>query len=226
MHWRARRPAARRASPSLIRYRRGTTFSLPVPPHLGGSLDRALIPGLFIALVVTTIATAQETGSLDVGSRVRVTHHCGSRAVSATLARHTCMKHTGTLVGLRATSLVVSLDTADSLEVALATTTRLEVSHAKASSGRFRGGLLGIVIGAPLGWGMGLLVELIACGTACGGDFADRGVWVGAGAGLVLGALLGGIAHDRWIQVPLERLRLRRLRGTPVGFGAGLAVPL
>ncbi len=163
---------------------------------------------LVVVLAVTPLTTvrAQDSLPVTVGDTVRIT--------APTLE---LKKYDGTLQGIRGGMLTV-----DTLQLAVALVTRLDVYRGRKSN-----------------WGKGALIG----GTFLGLAFGGLGWWFCvdecepraalAAAGLVLGfaggALIGGvigalIKSDRWEEVPLDQLRVSFMPQRDGRFAFGLSV--
>jgi hypothetical protein len=117
---------------------------------------------------------------------------------------------------------------ADTLHIAIARITRLDVSRGWTSHTR-----AGIRYGVVLGALTGAAVAITKCeGGSCKPETLDLtpaaavlGAALGAGAGAIVGGLLGAASSgDRWEQVPpsLWRVGLLRVGGGRLAFGASL----
>ena len=121
--------------------------------------------------------------------------------------------------------------------MAPASITRLEWSKGSKAFGVGRGAIVGAVIGVPLGVVIGLATyeecvvqEVNFIFTNC--TFALRqeeaavgGAILGGVRGALLGAILGGtIKTERWVRVPLDRLRVGIAPQRDGGFALGLSV--
>ena len=134
-------------------------------------------------------------------------------------------RYDGTIVGLPTDTIVV-----DTLRVALASVTRLDMHWGKKSN--WDKGLLygGLGVGAA-GLGLGIL-WWAECGDS-GGAVCPAEGWhalalapIGFVAGGIVGAGVGALIRtDRWEEVPLDRLRVSIVpqRGGRLGFGVSIA---
>ena len=151
-------------------------------------------------LGTSTEAAAQDTPPIAVGERVRVSTASGATYVG--------------LVGMVTSAVIEVQDEEGSRSsVPLSTVRRLEVSRGQksnASAGAFIGFVTGAITGALIGGSLGddppLLSEAFFFSA---GEKAGIGFLLGAGGGAIIGALIGEAVHsDRWVEVPLERLRV------------------
>ena len=138
-----------------------------------------------------------------------------------------------TFVAVRADSLVVRLDP-NTWSVPIAAVTKLEVSRGRNSFGAGRGALIGVLVGGVAGWIVGYAgyEECVPSGGLfdCAGVFSPEvaafgGAMVlgtlGAGIGAVTGAL---VKTHRWVEVPLDRLRVSLAPQRDGRFAFGLSV--
>ncbi len=164
---------------------------------------------------------AGATAQVGPGERVRVTF-CTPDLSCAGSSRISV----GTLLAWKADSLVVESD-GDTLAVPLDMVTGLDVSLGQKSRT-----LKGAGIGALVGAAAGLATAAIACAIA--GDCYDDGLTglvyaylggLGAVAGALTGAIIGSTMEvDRWVDVPLDRLRVSFGPQRDGRFGLGLSV--
>jgi len=139
-----------------------------------------------------------------VGSQV-VGPRSGDR-IRITAARKALHNRTARVLRVRGDSLILQVAPAETLAVALAGVTRLDVS-----TGRSRNALRGAGIGALIGVASGAVM-----GYASGDDdrgwyslsAADKAVVYGAALGVpgvVIGLVVGSLTlSDRWISIPLR----------------------
>ena len=152
-------------------------------------------------LVVTPVATvaAQDSPPIKPGDRVRVqvcTPVCEPRV-------------TGSVLELRSDALVVNPErSADTLQVALALLGVVEVSRGQKSHA-LAGLGIGFLGGAAVGAVGGALVDCQSSVDLGEGFCVIALAGVSAGAGLVLGGMIGlGWKTERWKEVPLDQLRV------------------
>lgn len=155
------------------------------------------------ALVVATSSPlAAQEAPVDPGARVRVT--APDLGID---------KYTGVLEGVVGDTLAV-----DTLRLALASVTRLEV-HRGRKSNVGKGALIGLAGGAAAG--VGFSVWFTNAGEFDFDKVALVFVPIFSAAGTGIGALLGAASKvDRWEEVPLDRIRVSV---TPLGNG-GLTI--
>ena len=153
-------------------------------------------------LGTSTEAAAQDTPPIAVGERVRVSTASGATYVG--------------LVGMVTSAVIEVQDEEGSRSsVPLSTVRRLEVSRGQksnASAGAFIGFVTGAITGALIGGSLGDDPPFF------GGDepfpfSAEKkafiGFLLGGAGGAIIGKLIGEAVHsDRWVEVPLERLRV------------------
>ena len=168
---------------------------------------------VIVALLLAPLAAvAQTLPPVQVGSRVRIWHHCAPA----------CQRITGTVVRLTSDSILLDADNQFS-PTAIA---RGSVSTFEVANGRESRALVGAGAGFLIGSTMGLLVGA-AADPPDENEFLDFG---GGPAGLVVGALLGtvfgaaigaGAGPERWVAVGGEQasmgLGLARRGGVAVG---------
>ncbi len=160
---------------------------------------------IVVALVVAPLpAVAQTPRPVQLGSRVRIWHHCAP----------ICQRITGTVVRLSSDSILLNADNQFS-PTAIA---RGSVSTFEVANGRKSRALMGAGAGFLIGSTVGLLI-----GTAV--DPPDQRAFLdfgGGPAGFVVGALLGTVfgaaigavvGPERWVAVG----------GDQVNIGLGLA---
>ncbi len=156
---------------------------------------------LALVLASPSVAVAAQQTPVTPGARVRIS--------APSVAENPLL---GTVVALPADTLIVDAPGyADPLALPLASVARLEVSQGQESRT-----LKGAGIGSLIGAGAGLASAAIACaitGDCDSGDpytglvYLSLGV-LGAAAGALTGAIIGSTKEvDRWVDVPLERVR-------------------
>jgi hypothetical protein len=152
---------------------------------------RALTLLTVLALAFFTDAIAQEQ-PLQPGQRVRVT--------APTLDMD---RHEETFQQLRGDTLVVI-----STRCPLSDVARLEEYRGRKLWGWWKGGLIGLAVGAGAGLAVGASSDCTSWDQSeewCTGV----GAGIGAGAGLLVGTAVGfAIKTDRWEDVPLDRVRV------------------
>jgi hypothetical protein len=181
---------------------------------------RAVMIALGLTMAGAVPAAAQDAAALGPGVRVRL----------AVTSSRDLLK--GTVQALDPDVLAVISDDHQLVKVPRASITRLETGWGRKGNAR-----KGLIIGGLIGVGGGLLV----CGTddddffegfrydSTNLDTCDGGEWValpllvGAAYGGV-GALIGHfIKSDRWVEVPLARVRMSL---GPARHGLGLSLSL
>jgi hypothetical protein len=116
-------------------------------------------------------------------------------------------KGVGTVAALEANRLVVNAEErADRLAVPLADVTKLEVHRGKKPN---------VVAGALIGGGVGAALGIALAAGCDGPDICESGgayviaVPAAAALGAGLGALIGWLIKvDRWVEVPVEQIRV------------------
>ncbi len=170
-----------------------------MPQHCSASRLAALVTLLLITRVTGLVA--QHT-LVTPGARVRVS--------APTVAERPLL---GTVVALEVETLIVDAQHyAHPLTLPLASLAWLEVSRGQKSR-TVRGAGIGFLVGGAAG----LATAAIVCAIAgdCDPDssytglvYASLGV-LGAGVGALTGAIIGStIKVDRWLDVPLDRIRI------------------
>lgn len=153
-------------------------------------------------------AVAQE---LSPGDRVRVQYR-QARAVmvGSTVKQDSINEEIVGIVGeLRADSLRVTPDgSADNTSIPLATVSKIEVSR-----GTHDRTLTGMAIGTGIGFGAGFLTGVAMCsGDNCEVTGGEAGLVIGAigaGAGLLIGTVIGALSSgDDWQSVSVGSLRV------------------
>ena len=161
---------------------------------------------LVALLTITPLASA--TAQVRPGARVRVTHPWG--------------KSVGTFLAWKADSLVMESN-GNAFALALDSVTALEVSvgqRSQAGVGAGVGGVIGFVIGA-VGGATGCADDVIVTSEQC----AIAGGLVFGVGGALLGAVVGATTKtDRWVAVPLDRLRVSFAPQRDGRLGLGLSV--
>jgi hypothetical protein len=179
---------------------------------------RAASTALCLGLLAATVpAAAQDPQPLGPGVRVRI-------SVAASKER---LK--GTVQALEPSVLAVISDDHQLVRVPRSTITRLETGWGR--RGNARKGLL-------IGGAVGVTGGLLACGLSDDdwpfededfGEACDGGDWVAVP--LLAGAVYGGIGAlighfiktDRWVEVPLDRVKVS-LGPAPAGLGLALSI--
>ncbi len=180
-------------------------------------MRHATILVAILAFVPLASATAQvQQPPVERGARVRVTtsppNPCpawNTRCTRDRLPRH----YVGTFVAWKADTLVVETK-GHILALPPDSVTKLEVSQGQKRNTR-EGVLIGLLVGGVVGAVIGYAsYEECVAGRDCLGDLG-LGVNVAAGGvigvlgGLVAGAFIGlAVETDRWVDVPLDRLRV------------------
>ncbi len=160
---------------------------------------RAINTALLISSSGCAVAT-QAIPTLTPGARVRAWNSPPAD-----------QKVVGTLLEIRSDTLLLQEDGwADTTPILRTAVTRLDISvgHMRHTGrGAARGFLFGGAVGALAGVIIGSSFE---CGTGdCGKEGAIAFGAIGAGTGLLIGALVGAITtSDRWQEVPVDRLRV------------------
>ncbi len=125
-------------------------------------------------------------------------------------------KHTGQLKAMGADTLTV-----DTLRVAVASVTRLEVQRGRKSWGAGKGALVGLGAAVPF---LVVAVAIPDCGSNAG-CFDD---WFAMGAVILfpaIGAITGALVKtDRWEELPLDQLRVSFVPQRDGRFAFGLSV--
>lgn len=168
------------------------------------------LPAAVLAAAVAA-ANAAPSGWPATGEKVRVT----------TLTGRSLEK--GVVVHTDAEFLTVSLGSGQSpVRIPLASIERLEVARGRRTAAK-EGALWGVVVGAVLGGlavagiGEALCENATNCGASAEGYLVGVGIFGAAGAGV--GALTGlAIKKDRWVRVPVDRVRVE-IRPVPAGAG-------
>jgi hypothetical protein len=133
---------------------------------------------------------------------------------------------TGRVLTIRSDSLLLQVAPAETLAVALAGVTRLEVS-----TGRRRYALRGAGLGSLIGGASGAVIGYASgddrgwCCFSAGGKAVIYGVGLGV-TGLVIGTVVGALhVSDRWTSVPLgSAVATPRLQVGRRGTGIAVAV--
>ena len=194
-------------------------------------MRHATILVAILAFVPLASATAQvQRPPIEPGTRVRISHECGTRTLYGGATRIDCRTDKGTIAALTADSVVLRIgEPATQLAVSLASVNRLEVVRGRKSNvgtGAGIGLVVGMVAGAVFGY-----ASFEECVSFCIGPDIDRGENAVLGAaifglgGTVFGALIGASSKtERWEEVPLDRLRvsLGPQRDGRFGFGASV----
>ena len=174
---------------------------------------------VILPLITPVTGLAAQQTLVTPGARVRIS--------APTVAESPLL---GTVVALPADTLIVdALDYADPLALPLASLARLEVSQGQES--RTLNTLKGAGFGSLIGVGAGLATVGILC---INGDCADD-PYVGlafvvyGATGLAVGALTGAIIGsikgvDRWVDVPLDRLRVSLTPSEHLGLTVSVRV--
>ena len=168
-------------------------------------------PITFLVAVVAVACGGRPAPVLtpEAGERVRVT--------APDLDVH---RHTGLLVAVQRDSLTV-----DTLTVARASITRLEVQRGRKTNAR-KGAWIGALSLGLAGVGLGIA----GCADYdCDGDEWSAVIGVLGGVGALGGGLIGLgvgalIKTERWEEVPLDRLRVSFAPQRDGRFGLGLSV--
>ena len=166
---------------------------------------RIFLPAVLLVLPLASAVAQQQPPPLEPGQRVRVT-------------APDINKYDGTLQAMRGDTLTV-----DTLRIAVASVTRLDVYRGQKSNL-----LLGMGIGFAAGAGLGaLLGAAVDCEDY---GFSDQSSCVGlaAAGGAVVGLLVGTTAGlliktDRWEEVPLDQIRVSFMPQRD-GFALGISV--
>ena len=171
-----------------------------------------------IAPIVPSVAVAQ-VALPTIGARVRVT----APALDVYLIA-------GTVVGATADTLsIAAVRRAPRLRIPVDKVSRLELSAGKNRvAGLARGAGWGLAVGALFGLGIAALTA-DSCGSEgpCGFEFVVFPVG-GAGAGLIVGGIIG-VAHspDTWEEVPLRLpMNGHGMGGTAPTTRVGLSISL
>ncbi len=166
----------------------------------------SIIPLAVLAVAPLTRVTAQEPPPVKVGARVRVT------ALSLGLNNHT-----GRLTAVDRDALTV-----DTLRIAVASVTRLDVHRGRKLS--VSGGILGFLGGAVVGGAVAYVAFQDDQGAPTCTNETSCPLVIGAVAvgGAAIGALVG--RTDRWEEVPLDQLRVSVAPQRDGRFGLGLSV--
>ncbi len=165
----------------------------------------------FVLLMPGSMALAQQTPDLAVGTRVRVTAPGAGRQQLA-----------GNIVAVDEKALTV-IDDGRPVRVPHELITKLDVSW-----GRKRHVWQGLLVGAAAGGLIGAVLPLCTqdmsgyetCSTR--GELITGGVIGFGGVGAMLGAL---VKSDKWVETPLDGVRIG-LRSGPSGRGVGVALRL
>ncbi len=161
----------------------------------------SFIPLAVLAFTPLTGATAQEQPPpLEPGVRVRVSFDGERRS--------------GTVVALESDTLALQ-SRRGTLQLLIASVTRLEVSRGRKSFGAGKGALVGLLVGAALG--------------AALDNRRDLGRYQALAEGATVGTLLGAVGGaliktDRWEEVPLERLSVSFAPQRDGRFALGVSV--
>ncbi|MCH7717632.1 MAG: hypothetical protein IH876_16010 [Gemmatimonadetes bacterium] len=194
-------------------------------------MRHATILVAILAFVPLTSATAQvRRPPIKPGTRVRISHECGTRTLYGGATRIDCRTDKGTLAALTADSVVLRIgEPATQLAVSLASVKRLEVVRGRksnAATGAGIGLVVGMVAGAVIGYASYEECEGFCMFAPAGrGETAVFGAALFGLGGIVFGALIGASSKtDRWEEVPLDRLRvsLGPQRDGSFGFGASV----
>ena len=168
-------------------------------------------------LGTSTEAAAQDTPPIAVGERVRVSTASGATYVG--------------LVGMVTSAVIEVQDEEGSRSsVPLSTVRRLEVSRGQksnASAGAFIGFVTGAITGALIGGSLGDAPPIFGGETSplSAEKKAFIGFLLGGAGGAIIGKLIGEAVHsDRWVEVPLERLRVSLAPQRHGRFAFGLSV--
>ena len=182
------------------------------------ALPAITLLALALTLGASTEATAQDTPPVAVGQRVRVSTESGAT-------------HVGLVTALSSGALELQDEEGSQrFSVPLASVTRLDVSRGlKSNTGKGAG--VGFLAGAVTG---------VLIGFSLGDDpplFSDDpfpfsaevkaavGFFLGGGGGAIIGALIGKDIHsDRWVEVPLDRLRVSFAPHRDGRFALGFSV--
>ena len=175
-------------------------------------------------LAFTPLASARAQVPVRPGARVRVTGHF-RQPLYGNCVRSSPQQYVGTFVTWEADTLVTESN-GDILALPLDSVATLEVSLGRRSQAGLGAGI-GSVTGAVIGVVVGAasctdeVFEAFVIPAACA---AAGGVIFGA-AGALLGALIGAtIRTERWVSVPLDRLRVSFRPRRDRRFGLGLSV--
>ena len=158
---------------------------------------------VFTVLAAAPTLCAQDVQTLAPGARVRVTAES---------------KLVGKLVTMNAESLVVQVADHTRL-VPRSTVRRFEVSARPSRKKK------GIVIGACVSGGLGMLLGLAGAAFCDGGGCVVGSAILGAVLGALPGAAIGAAVApgDKWVEVPIDRARLSL---GPARRGAGVGLTL
>ena len=155
-----------------------------------------VVLALALAVAPPDGVIAQDTLTVKVGSRVRVT------APELDLD-----KYDGTVAVVRSDTLTVG-----TVQVPLASVTRLDV-HKGRKGNVGKGAIIGTLVGVPTGLALGVFYQQACSNTSDIGETCLALIPIGAVAVGLAGALVGGtigslIKTDRWEEVPLDQLRV------------------
>ena len=187
-------------------------------------MRRATLTAAALLLALQVPVLAQESGVVQPGSRVRVSHHCtetydpGERR-----ERVECEEQTGTVASVNSDSLVLNVNN----EGTFATIPLGTVSRLQLSTGRGGAGTRGAAYGALAGAGLGIIFGIALCNSTEGstnspGACAVGGAVLVAIPGAVLGLMLGhSLGREGWVDVPVAGIALSV---APVAGGVGLGI--
>lgn len=182
------------------------------------------------ALLITAVAgpaTAQEPGP-QPGTRLRLTLPCDQLAQPSGARRASCRTE-GILVHTRGDTILIT-EAGDSARYRLATVAKLEQLRGRRAH-RLAGALMGLVVGAGVTYavlssgGSTAVCDQSANQDALEGTECAALVAAGGLGGAVLGLGVGSlIKSERWVEVPVQRLRVRV--GARTDRGVALAIRL
>lgn len=186
-----------------------------------------MLPRVLIAAMVLYLTGSLGTAyaqTVTAGDRVRVHFTEYQLVMVGNTARRDSqtVELTGILQGLQTDSLYVEQDGSEDIgPISLTNLARFEVSR-----GRKNNTLKGMAIGTGIGFGAGFLTGVLMCsGARCEVTGGEAGLVIGvigAGAGLLLGTVIGAASSgDLWEEVPLSDLQV-----TLDGYGLTLRIPI
>ncbi len=150
-----------------------------------------------VALVVAPqAAVAQIPRPVQVGSRVRIWHHCAPA----------CQRITGTVVRLTSDSILLNANNQFSpTAIARGSVSTFQVANGRESRELFGAGV-GLLIGATVGWVIGTAVDPPDRTVLLDLGGGPAGFGVGALLGTVFGAAIGAeVGPERWVAVGGEQ---------------------
>ncbi len=187
-------------------------------------MRRATLTAAEQLLALQSQVLAQESGVVQPGSRVRVSHHCtetydpGERREQVE-----CEEQTGTVASVNSDSLVLDVNNEGTFaSIPLGTVSRLQLS-----TGRGGAGTRGAAYGALAGAGLGIIFGIALCNTTEGSTNSPGACALGGAAlvaipGAVLGLMLAhSLGREGWVDVPVEAIALSV---GSAGVGIGISV--